>query len=145
MDKQAMQKSAHDHHARSRQWIVGDRVMAHNLCPGPNWVPSTVMEVLRPVTFIVETEAGFRWKRHTDQLKDWLPSVPSASSESSSEEAYEPVTEDFTPTDPSESAESESNETPEPIVEDPETPEPSSPKPAEPRYPRRNHQAPVRY
>ena len=46
--------------------------MARNLHLGPNWVPSTVVEVLGPVTFIVETEAGFRWKRHADQLKDCL-------------------------------------------------------------------------
>ena len=50
--KQALQKSAHDRRARSRGWIVGDRVMARNLRPGPDWVPSTILEVLGPVTYL---------------------------------------------------------------------------------------------
>ena len=56
VDKQALQKSAHDHRAHSRDWIVGDQVLACNLHPGPDWVPSTIVEVLGPVTYVVETE-----------------------------------------------------------------------------------------
>ena len=51
-DKQALQKSAHDRCAHSRDWIVGDRVMARYLRPGPNWVPSTIVEVLGPFTYV---------------------------------------------------------------------------------------------
>ena len=39
------------------------------------------MEVLDPVTYIVETKDGSRWKRHADQLKDWLLSCSPALSE----------------------------------------------------------------
>ena len=35
------------------------------------------MKVSGPVTNSVETEDGSRWKRHADQLKNWLPSVSS--------------------------------------------------------------------
>ena len=32
-------------------------------------------EVLGPVTYIVETDDGHRWKRHADQIKSWIESV----------------------------------------------------------------------
>ena len=144
-NKQALQKSAHDCRARSRDWIVGDRVMARNLHPGPDWVPSTILEVLGPVTYLVETEEGQRWKRHADQLKDWLSSAPHTASENSSEDAFEPVTNDEPNVGPGEDAEPESDEPAEPEVEEPESPEPSSPETVMPRYPQRNRRQPDRY
>ena len=76
-DRQARQKASHDRRSRHREWIDGDRVLARNLRDGPDWIPATIVEVLGPVTYIVETESGQRWKRHADQLKDWLlPIVP---------------------------------------------------------------------
>ena len=39
---------------------------------GPGWIPGTVVEGLGPVTDIVDTDAGLRWKRHTDQIKEWI-------------------------------------------------------------------------
>ena len=50
-------------------WTVQDRVLARNVRPGPDWVPGTIVQVLGPVTYLVETDDGQRWKRHTDQLK----------------------------------------------------------------------------
>ena len=32
-------------------------------------MPGVVIEVLGPVTYVVETEEGLHWKRHVDQLK----------------------------------------------------------------------------
>ena len=151
VDKQALQKSAHDRRTRSRDWIVGDRVMARNLRPGPDWVPSTIVEVLGPVTYVVETESGQRWKRHADQLKDWLPSVTTTSG-STSEDVLEAVSD--TEEAPEEPAADPTNADPtEPNVEEPETPEPSTPpepepvepEPLESRYPRRNRRPPNRY
>ena len=75
-DRQALQKSGHDRRARARSWTSGERVMALNLRPGPDWIPCTVVDVLGPVTYIVETDQRLRWKRHTDQLKDWIVSLP---------------------------------------------------------------------
>ena len=141
-DKQALQKSAHDRRAHSRDWIVGDRVMARNLRPGPDWVPSTIVEVLGPVTYVVETEAGQRWKRHADQLKDWLSSVPATTSGSASEDILDAVSDseeapEEPAVDPTDNADPEPTE---PHVEEPETPEP-----LEPRYPRRIRRPPNRY
>ena len=38
-------------------------------------MPAVITEVLGPVVFVVETEEGLYWKRHADQLKDWLPLI----------------------------------------------------------------------
>ena len=48
--------SNHDLHAKKRGWFVGQSVMARNMQPGPNWVTVTILEVLGPVTYLVETE-----------------------------------------------------------------------------------------
>ena len=95
LDKQALQKSAHDRRAYSRKWAVGDRVMARSLRPGLGWIPSIVTEVLGPVTYVVETEEGLHWKRHADQLKDWLPPVSLEDPNRVSEETQDSVAEDL--------------------------------------------------
>ena len=46
--------------------------MVRDYRPGPDWVPAVVVEVLGPVTYIVETDQGQHWKRHADQLKSWM-------------------------------------------------------------------------
>ena len=55
--------------------------MVRNLREGPDWIPATVIEVLGPVTYLVETDHGQKWKRHTDQIKDWLSPVPQVTPE----------------------------------------------------------------
>lgn len=72
LDKQSQQKMTHDRSSRLRAWSVGDKVMARNLRPGPDWVPATIVDVLGPVSYMVETEEGQRWKRHSDQMKGWI-------------------------------------------------------------------------
>ena len=42
LDKQSMQKSQHDRHAKDREFIVGERVMVRNLRPGPKWIVGIV-------------------------------------------------------------------------------------------------------
>ena len=147
-DKQAQQMSAHDHRARSRDWIIGDRVMACNLHLGPDWVPSTIVEVLRPVTYVVETEAGQRWKRHADQLKDWLHPVPTSASESASEDILEPSLMTYLwnlPLIPVRLLSSSQMRTAYPTAESPETSSPPEPETVDPRYPPRNRRPPDRY
>ena len=73
LDKQSQQKTTHDRTSRSREWSVGDKVMARNLRPGSDWIPGTITEKLGPVTYMVATEEGQLWKRHADQLKSWIP------------------------------------------------------------------------
>ena len=134
---------SHDQRARSRAWIAGDRVMVRNLRPGPDWVTGTIVEVFGPVTYIVETEDGSRWKRHADQLKDWLLSCSPALSEdvpeSLSNEPDDPQV--VTPDSPN-GVDAE----PEPHVDArAEETEPSPVVPEEPRYPRRVRQPPRYY
>ena len=71
LEKQSQQKESHDKaHYRDRKWFIGQRVMARNVRPGPNWIPATIVEVQGPVTYLVETEDGQVWKCHLDQLKE---------------------------------------------------------------------------
>ena len=81
LDKQFQQKSAHDRRSRPRAWIAGDRVMVRNHRDGPDWMPATVIEVLGPITYLVETDSGQKWKRHADQIKDWLSPAPRVAQE----------------------------------------------------------------
>lgn len=86
LERQAQQKSSHDRaHSRNCQWFVGQRVMARNLRPGPDWVPATILEVQGPVTYLVETDDKQVWKRHLDQLKEFEErrQTPEVSSEDS--------------------------------------------------------------
>ena len=76
LEKQSHQKSSHDLRAKKREWFVGQRVMARNMRPGPNYVPATILEVLGPVTYLVETDGREIWKRHLDQLKVFEQSSP---------------------------------------------------------------------
>ena len=153
-DKQSLQKSAHDRAARPRQWSAGDRVMARNLRPGPDWIPGTIVEVLGPVTYTVETDEGHRWKRHAEQIKSW---VPSTSRELPLDSPVDtPTPEDIILPEPAPPAEPGTAEpssaeptggavvTPEadaptPPVEPPETSAPT------PRYPTRARHPPDRY
>ena len=81
LDKQVRQKLAHDRRSQCREWVLGDRVMVRSFQPGPDWIPGRVQEVLGPVTYIVTTDEGHRWKRHADQLKVWREPTPSTGSD----------------------------------------------------------------
>ena len=115
--------------------------------------------MLGPVTYIVEIEdGGQRWKRHIDQLKEWL--APASSNSSSSQtETHPEQSEQFFPDsyDPPSNADAadptnlviEEQETPEPEHTDPVTPpeEPaeSGSETVARRYPARNRQPPDFY
>ena len=43
------------------------------------------MEVLGPVTYVVDTDTGLRWKRHTDQIKEWIAAKPRVEPETEQE------------------------------------------------------------
>ena len=68
-EKQSQQKGAHDKHARSRQFSVGQSVMARNLRPGPKWIPGVIVQNLGPLSFLIKTRNGPTWRRHVDHLK----------------------------------------------------------------------------
>ena len=143
-DRQTSQKVSHDRRARARSFVVGDRVLARNLRPGPDWIRGTIVEVLGPVTYIVEVDGGQRWKRHIDQLKDWLaPIVGERHSEESTSERAVVDPDAMEPND-------EPSDTPDDLPGTEEGPraapsaDPSS-GPAERRYPSRNRHPPDFY
>ena len=163
LDKQSQQRSAHDRKSRSRAWIAGDRVMVRNHREGPDWIPATVMEVIGPVTYLVETDHGQRWKRHADQIKDWLSPVPRVTQETENSKSEvvdtETASEVSSPgTDPNMEDPADSSLPEEPRAgtpdshHNPETPtEATSPPDTEQsstlprRYPTRARQPPHRY
>ena len=130
--------------------------MVRNLRPGPDWIPGVIVEVLGPVTYLIETEEGLRWKRHTDQLKSWITPAPEM------RPVLEPRTVENPVSEPSEQPSSDeedemslggatepipgAQETPE-AVNPPVPPPPGTPEPTEPTrsYPTRVRQPPDRY
>ena len=43
--------------------------MVLNLRAGPKWVPGVIVEVLGPLTYLVQLKTGMFWRRHIDQLR----------------------------------------------------------------------------
>ena len=68
-EKQSQQKANHEQYARSRQFQVGQSVMARNLCLGPKWVPGVIVQSLGPLSYLIKTREGQTWRRHVDYLK----------------------------------------------------------------------------
>ena len=72
VEKQLQQKSAFDRRTRLRSFENGDRVLVRDFRSGRNWTTAVVIEVLGPVTYIVQTDEGQRWKRHVDQMRKFV-------------------------------------------------------------------------
>ena len=143
LDKQSMQKSQHDRHAKHREFNVGERVMVRNLQPGPKWVVGIVRKRNGPLSYMVETDDKLLWKRHADHLKtfgDVSNTKVNDDNESESEVyTYFPI-----PADDTEPVESEGEQaviTPESGGQNDSTVDES---PRTPRYPTRNRKPPER-
>ena len=136
--------------------------MVRNHHKGPDWIPATVTEVIEvigPVTYLVETDCGQRWKRHAGQIKDWLSPAPQVTQENENPnsevdtDTFETASEVSNPGTTEDPADSSSPEKPRAGTPDnPETPtEETSPPETEPsstlprRYPTRARQPPHRY
>ena len=117
--------------------------MARNLRPGADWVPCTIVEVLGPVTYLVDTDQGQRWKRHADQLKTWLPPLSAPSPEVDAEpDLSSDLSPDLPEDPPNKSAPSESTEESSNPSESPSSP---SSELVAPRYPQQNRRPPDRF
>ena len=68
--KQADQKISHDQRCRNRELMIGQRVMEHNLRPGPTWIPGTIIERSGPLSYVAQVKGEQVWKRHIDQLRE---------------------------------------------------------------------------
>ena len=121
LTEQSHQVQQHDQHAKSRQFDVGQQVMARNYGPGSKWCPAVVKSRVGPLTVLVETDKSKIWKRHHDQLR---PTKVTTDTPSDS-------TDEFLVFD-------------HPIVTSDNCASPPIP-PVPPRYPQRNRQPPQRY
>ena len=65
---QARQKAAHDSHAKTQDFAVGDLVYVQNYGQGPKWLEGKLVEVLGSVVYNVLLEDGRQVKRHAEQL-----------------------------------------------------------------------------
>ena len=92
LEKQAQQKEQHDRRAKSREWHVGQSVMAKNLRPGPNWIPGVIIERAGPLSYVIETEDKQTWRRHVDQLKALGDGVAMEANVEDSDVIYPPST-----------------------------------------------------
>ena len=67
--KQADQKGYHDKRAKPRYFSPNQPVMVRDFCLNTDkWIPGTVVESLRPVTYKVQVEGGNILKRHIDHV-----------------------------------------------------------------------------
>ncbi len=70
-----------------RTLTEGDDVMIRDFRQGRSWTAAVISHVLGPVTYLVETVNGLRWKRHTDQIKG-LSKPPDAPEEADDSGPY---------------------------------------------------------
>ncbi len=148
-----------------------ERILVRNLHPGPDWIPGIIAEVLGPVTYVIETDEGQRWKRHADQIKNWIAPAPQAELAPAAENADDdtpPLPQDprvghcpvesGTPVEPPTGLEVTGHDPPDPggSGQLPEMPLPSTPvaeateiteatENSKRRYPSRNWHPPIRY
>ena len=52
--QQARQKATHDQRSTTREFYIGQHVMARNLRSGAAWLPAIVVERLGPLTYLVD-------------------------------------------------------------------------------------------
>ena len=140
--------------------------MVRDFQQGPDWIPGTITEVLGPVTYLVDTDEGHRWKRHGDQIKGWIAPTPRADLSARPDESEDTDTPPF-PEDPngeppqitesSQAPRSSAKTQSSGLTEDTETRDPGPPNQGDPsslntdttettrRYPSRVRQPPNRY
>ena len=67
--QQSHQSHHHDQHAKSREFEVGQAVMARNFRPGKKWLPGVIEKRTGPLSYQVRLQAGDCWNRHIDHLR----------------------------------------------------------------------------
>ena len=67
---QARQKSAHDYHAKSREFQLESEVLARGFGNDDStWLPGVICEQREPVSFIVKLDDGRIVLRHIDHIR----------------------------------------------------------------------------
>ena len=95
---QAKQKAQHDTNTKGREFSIGESIMAKNFRTGAPWLPGTITERLRTVTYLVQVKNNLTWKRHADQLRGRHQSTDETAPESVSTNDYIPAHSSITDT-----------------------------------------------
>ena len=77
--RQAQQKQHHDHHAKAREFSIGQEVMARNFRAGNKWVPGVIVEK-GPLSYVVRLHSGDHL-RERGVTPETQPSLPDSNSE----------------------------------------------------------------
>ena len=65
--------------AVTREFSIGQTVIARNYTGSTKWVPGIIRTQLGPLSYEVEVKPGLVWCQHTDQLRDTsIPVTPSS-------------------------------------------------------------------
>ena len=65
--------------AVTREFSIGQTVIARNYTGSKKWVPGIIRTQLGPLSYEVEVKPGLVWRRNTDQLRDTrIPVTPSS-------------------------------------------------------------------
>ena len=79
---QESQKRKHDHHAKTRQFSIGDSVFVRNFSqqyPQPTWLSGEIVSVCGPVSYTVRMSAHQTVRRHDDHIRRRPTTKPSDS------------------------------------------------------------------
>ena len=147
LERQSTQKMSHDGKSGLRTWAEGDSVLVLDFRQGHSWTSAIISRVLGPVTYLVETVDGLKWKRHTDQIKSLLkPLIAPGSSDDSTDVSPDPAV--TTPPAPPNESDVPHDETPQDDTheDDPpdDPPDDENPEPVR-RYPVRDRRPPDGY
>ena len=81
--RQQTQKSAHDRHAKTRYFVEGDEVYAHNFRTHPQWLAGKIVKITGPLSFEIEMSDGRVIHRHQDHICKRLASTGTLDANSS--------------------------------------------------------------
>ena len=66
--EQAQQKGYHDVHTQTREFLIGQRVLACSFLSDPRWISGTIIGQQRPLSYLVQIRGGRWWRRPADKL-----------------------------------------------------------------------------
>ena len=77
--------------AATREFSIGQTVIARNYTGSTKWVPGIIRTKLGPLSNEVEVKPGLVWRRHTDQLRDTRIPVTTSSGPAVTQTSEHPI------------------------------------------------------
>ena len=77
--------------APTREFSIGQTVIARNYTGSTEWVPGIIQTQLGPLSYEVEVKPGLVWRRHTDQLRNTRISVTRSSNPAVTQTLEHPI------------------------------------------------------